>query len=90
MKKFHIVIKDNETNKILVDEDHDAILGACSSDDDDNVQGIGYTSCTGATLLAMYDTLFQVMKKASSKKHALWYLAISQMIKKEMESNNED
>ena len=90
MKKFHIVIKDNETNKILVDEDHDVILGACSSDDDDDVQGIAYTSCTGVTLLAMYDTLFQVMKRASSKKQALWYLAVSQMIKKEMESNNED
>ena len=90
MKKFHIVIKDNETNKILVDADHDAILGACSSDDDDNVQGIGYTRCTGATLLAMYDTLFQVMKQASSKKQVLWYLAVSRMIKKEMESNDED
>ena len=90
MKRFHIVIKDNETNKILVDADHDAIFGACSSDDDDRVQGIGYMSCTGATLLAMYDTLFQVMKQASSKKQALWYLAVSQMIKKEMGINNED
>lgn len=68
MKKFHIVIKDNETNKILVDADHDAILGACSSDGDDNVQGIGFLSCTGATLLSMYDTLFQVMKKGERRK----------------------
>lgn len=90
MKKFHIVIKDNETNKILVDADHDTILGACSSDDDDSVQGIGYTSCTGATLLAMYDTLFQVMKQACGKNQVIWYAAVSRMIKKEMESNNED
>lgn len=90
MKKFHIVIKDNETNKILVDADHDAIFGACSSDDDDNVQGIGFTSCTGATLLSMYATLFQVMKKASGEKQVIWHVAVSQMIKKEMESNNED
>ena len=90
MKKFHIVIKDNETNEILVDADHDAILGACSSDDDDNVQGIGYTRCTGATLLAMYDTLFQVMKQASGKERVIWHVAVSQMIKKEIESNNED
>ena len=90
MKKFHIVIKDNETNKILVDEDRDAILGACSSDDDGDVQGIGFTICTGATLLSMYDTLFQVMKKASGKKQVIWHLAISQMLEKELESNNED
>lgn len=90
MKKFHIIIKDNETNKILVDEDHDAILGACSSDDDDRVRGIGFTSCTGATLLSMYDTLFQVMKQSSGKKQLIWHVAVSQMIKKEMEGNNED
>lgn len=90
MKKFHIVIKDNETNEILVAADHDAILGACSSDDDDKVRGIGYASCTGATLLSMYGTLFQVMKQASGKKQAIWHAAVSPMIKKEMVSNNED
>lgn len=90
MKKFHIVIKDNRTNKILLDEDHDAILGACSSDDDADVQGIGFASCTGATLLSMYDALFQVMKRASGEKQLIWHVAVSQMIKKEMESNNED
>lgn len=84
MKKFHITIKDNEENVVAFDRDVDVILGACSSDDDDKTTGIGYSSCTGKTLLNVMDTMFKVMKRAGTDKDGdpmLWKYAVASMLK---------
>lgn len=93
MKSFHITIKDNNTNEILVDDNYDAILGACSSDDGDKTTGIGYSKCTGATLLSIFDAMFQVAKSASGESQALWHIALKRVLEneiKEVKSNDED
>ena len=49
MKKFHITIKDNDTQVVEVDQDTDIIIG--SIDCDDSCECISYVSATGKDII---------------------------------------
>ena len=50
MKKFHVTIKDNETQTVEVDMDTNCIIG--SIDDDDACMSISYVSVLGKDIVA--------------------------------------
>lgn len=87
--KFHITIKDNEENEILVDQDTDVIMGVI--DAGDTSKAIGYTQATGKTLLCNFHTMMWCAKRCLTNAEGdetLWRMALMTFLQQEKEELN--
>lgn len=87
--KFHITIKDNDNNEILLDQDTNVIMGVV--DAGEVSRGLGYTQANGKTLLCNFDALMTCTHKCLTNEKGddtLWKMAIATFLNKCMEEFN--
>lgn len=76
--KFHITIKNNDKNEILLDQDTNVILGVV--DAGDVSRGLGYTQTDGKTLLCNFISLMKCAHNCLTNEKGddtLWKMAMS-------------
>lgn len=89
--RFHITIKDNDNNEILLDQDTDVIMGVV--DDGDVSRGLGYTQTDGKTLLCNFTALMQCTHKCLTNKKGddtLWKMAMSAYLSEYVKEDTEE
>lgn len=60
MRKFHVVITDNETGEVHCDTHTDAIMAGI--DQGETVRGLNLTSCDAFTMASVIDVMQDVIK----------------------------
>lgn len=88
--RFHITIKDNDNNEILLDQDTDVIMGVV--DDGEVSRGLGYTQTDGKTLLYNFGALMTAAHNCLTNKEGddtLWKMAMLAFLDKYKEENKE-
>lgn len=89
--KFHITIKDNDNNEILLDQDTDVIMGIV--DAGDVSRGLGYTHSNGKTLLCNFIALMKSARKCLTNtkgEDTLWKMAMSAFLSEYQKENSEE
>ena len=87
--KFHITIKDNDNNEILLDQDTNVIMGVV--DDGDVSCGLGYAQSNGKTLLCNFIALMKCTRKClttAKGDDTLWKMAMSTFFSEYQEELN--
>lgn len=89
--KFHITIKDNDNNEILLDQDTNVIMGVV--DAGDVSRGLGYTQTNGKTLLCNFIALMKCARKCLTNakgEDTLWKMAMSSFLSEYQKENSEE
>lgn len=93
MKTFTIKITNNKTNEILLEEQTNAIVGACSADDIDGATNFGFMDSVGRDLVYATNGALSIIGKLHAKYPLLEFA--SRIVNKlaqttEIEESNED
>ena len=59
---FHITIKDNENNEVILDMDTNCFIGAINQED--SCSGVSQVNCKGRDLVAVFVTLMKTARSA--------------------------
>ena len=89
--EFHITIKDNDNNEILLDQDTNVIMGVV--DAGDVSRGLGYTQSNGKTLWCNFIALMKCARKCLTNakgEDTLWKMAMSAFLSEYQEENSEE
>lgn len=89
--KFHITIKDNENNEILVDMDTNVIMGVV--DKKDKCMSLCYTQCDGRTLMQNFITMQKAARSCLSNAQSgdlLWKMAMSSYMETVISEKDEE
>lgn len=88
--RFHIMIKDNDNNEILLDQDTNVIMGVV--DAGEVSRGLGYTQTDGKTLLCNFSALMTAAHSCLTNKEGddtLWKVAMSAFLSNYTKGNKE-
>lgn len=88
--KFHITIKDNDNNEILLDQDTNVIMGVV--DAGEVSRGLGYTQTDGKTLLCNFVSLMKCAHNCLTNEKSddtLWKMAMSAFFNDYTKGNKE-